>query len=91
MTTPAPLPPVADEQLRYARWLDWGAKAGFAALVVGWVVTRDDEYVASPDGGDRPAAEPDSGGAPANRGDAPPPAWPADVPGLLGQQRRPRG
>lgn len=29
-----------------------------AALVVGWVVTRDDEYVASPDGGDRPAAEP---------------------------------
>ena len=37
MTTPAPLPPVADEQLRYARWLDWGAKAGFAALVVGFL------------------------------------------------------
>ena len=37
MNAPTPLPPVADEQLRYARWLDWGAKAGFAALVVGFL------------------------------------------------------
>ena len=37
MSAPTPLPPVADEQLRYARWLDWGAKAGFAALVVGFL------------------------------------------------------
>lgn len=37
MNAPAPLPPIADEQLRYARWLDWGAKAGFAALVVGFL------------------------------------------------------
>jgi hypothetical protein len=34
MNTPRIAPPVADEQLRYARWLDWGAKAGLAALVV---------------------------------------------------------
>ena len=37
MNAPSSLPPVADEQLRYARWLDWGAKAGFAALVVGFL------------------------------------------------------
>ena len=37
MNAPTPLPPVADEQLRYARWLDWGAKVGFATLVVGFL------------------------------------------------------
>jgi hypothetical protein len=28
--------PMADEQLRYARWLDWSAKAGLAALILGF-------------------------------------------------------
>jgi hypothetical protein len=27
---------IAKEQLRYARWLDWGAKAGLAALIAGF-------------------------------------------------------
>jgi hypothetical protein len=36
MTRPTTLPPIADEQLAYARWLDWGAKAGFLALVAGF-------------------------------------------------------
>ena len=36
-TTAAPGPPIADEQLAYARWLDRGAKAGFVALVAGFL------------------------------------------------------
>jgi hypothetical protein len=37
MTTPPRTEPrIADEQLRYARWLDWGAKAGLAALILGF-------------------------------------------------------
>ena len=34
---PPPRPPIADEQLAYARWLDRGAKAGFALLVAGFL------------------------------------------------------
>lgn len=34
---PAPRPPIAEEQLAYARWLDRGAKAGFALLVAGFL------------------------------------------------------
>jgi hypothetical protein len=36
MTRPTAAPPIADEQLAYARWLDRGAKAGFLALVAGF-------------------------------------------------------
>jgi Synergist-CTERM protein sorting domain-containing protein len=37
MTTPPRTdPPMADEQLRYARWLDWSAKVGLAALIIGF-------------------------------------------------------
>ena len=34
---PAALPPIAEEQLAYARWLDRGAKTGFALLVAGFL------------------------------------------------------
>jgi hypothetical protein len=38
LTDPAPPhPPIADEQLAYARWLDRGAKAGFVLLVAGFL------------------------------------------------------
>ncbi len=36
MTPPRTDEPIADEQLRYARWLDWSAKAGLVALIVGF-------------------------------------------------------
>ena len=36
-TAPTLRPPIADEQLAYARWLDRGAKAGFVALVAGFL------------------------------------------------------
>jgi Synergist-CTERM protein sorting domain-containing protein len=31
-----PGPPIGDEQSRYARWLDWGARAGLLALIIGF-------------------------------------------------------
>lgn len=35
--TERPVPPsISDEQLRYARWLDWGGRAGLVALIAGF-------------------------------------------------------